>query len=637
MAEGNRKLAAIMSADVVGYSRLMAADEPATVRLLQEYRAAIARVVERHKGRVVNAPGDNILSEFPSAVEAVESAHEIQQVLKGRNLELAPEKRMELRIGINLGDVIEEADGTIYGDGVNLAARMEALAEAGGICISSSVYEAVEGKLELGFDFLGARKVKNIDRPINVYRVRAEQAIEAPSALKPRRIATVIMAAAGLAIFVGILLWSKVQGPVPDGSVETANDSADQNLASLSGPTVAVLPFQNLSGDPDQDFFADGISEDVLNQLSPAMGIQVISRSSSFRYRGADIDVAHIGAALGAHFLVVGGVRMSADTVRVTAELVEVATAKKVWSNAYDRDLTMSQLFAVQDDIAQSIVATIADEYGVISQLTRERARDSTASLSSYECILRAYHYFERATAADHLVARTCLEEAVEKDPDYAEAWGWLAILYANEHAWGFNTNPDPLGRSLAAGNKAVAIDRSSQMAWEGKAAAHYFRGERDEFGPAAQKAIELNPNDVSTIANMSWYYGMFGDYDAALPLLDRAIALSPYPPHWYFHTYWAKYFSDGDYETALEYALKSEIDVFFMPHLLLAATNAELGDIAQSAINVKKLKTLKPDIGETYTSWAQSLHWPQDLIERVAQSLNKAGVPIDDSSSLGE
>jgi adenylate cyclase len=629
-----RKLAAILSADVVGYSRLMAQHEAATVVTLREYRTAFERVVERHKGRVVNAPGDNILADFSSAVEAVHAAVEVQKVIEGRNLELPPERRMQFRVGVNLGDVIAEDDGSIYGDGVNIAARMEALAEPGGICISSTVYDAVQGKIDFGFDFLGNQQVKNIPRPIAVYRVRAQQAVAPPTRGRTARKVALAMTAGLLVIVLAAIGWHLSRERPSDQGAGLVNNA---KLGTSTGPVIAVLPFQNLSGDTAQDYFAEGVSEDVLNQLSRAMGIQVIGRGSSFRYRGPNVDSLKAGTELGTQFLVVGSVRRAGKEIRVSAELIEVASGKVVWSNTYNRDLTTTELFAVQDDITQSIAATIASGYGAIAQLTRRRARGNDASLGSYECVLRAYHYFEYFTEANHLRARDCLEKAVQRDPQYAEAWGWLAILYANEHAWGFNRRDDPLGRSLTAANKAVTADRNSQMAWEGKAAAHFFRGERDDFHSAAQKAISINPNNVGTTGNIAWYYMNFGDYERALPFVEHAISLSPFPPFWYYHPYWQKYYTDGDYAVALEYAKKGKQDTFFPCYLMLAATYAELGDELQAANNVRQLLEAKPDIAKTFRPWANALHWPSELINKIASSLGKASLPISDDGAAAE
>ena len=292
-----RKLAAILSADAVGYSRLMAADEAATVETLKAYRDIIVRLVARHGGRVVNAPGDALLAEFPSAVEAVQAAIEIQQSVEGHNIELEADRRMQFRIGVNLGDVIEESDGTIYGDGVNIAARLEALAEGGGVCISSTVYDAVEGKLALGFDFLGEHQVKNIAKPIRVYRVRAES--KPPSArprAKRRMQWQIAVPAVALILLLlgaaGVWKWSS-------SSVSPLSEKA----------SIAVLPFENIGSDFKWDRFADGITEDIITDLSHSKDLFVIARNSTEVYKGKPVDIRHVGRDLGVKYVLEGSIQ----------------------------------------------------------------------------------------------------------------------------------------------------------------------------------------------------------------------------------------------------------------------------------------------------------------------------------------
>jgi adenylate cyclase len=292
-----RKLAAILSADVVGYSSLMAANEAATIETLKSYRDIIARLVVRRSGRVVNAPGDALLAEFPSAVEAVQAAIEIQKSLEGHNIELEPERRMQFRIGVNLGDVIEEADGTIYGDGVNIAARMEALAEGGGVCISSTVYDAVEGKLACGFDFLGEQQVKNIAKPVRVYRVRAEPKPSARPRSKRRLTWQIVVPALALILMMGAIgawFYRDRWMPAPEIAAE------HPVLGAFNGPSIAVLPFVNLSGDTNQEYFSDGLTEDLITQLSRASrDLRVLARNTAFQYKGKAVDVSKLGRELG--------------------------------------------------------------------------------------------------------------------------------------------------------------------------------------------------------------------------------------------------------------------------------------------------------------------------------------------------
>ena len=356
--EGDRKLAAILSADAVGYSKLMADDERATVNTLKEYRLAIARVIERHKGRVVNSPGDNILADFPSAVEAVQAACEIQQVLKGRNLELPAERRMEFRIGVNLGDIIEESDGTIYGDGVNIAARMEALADAGGICISNTVYDAVEGKVDSGFDFLGEQQVKNIAKPVNVYRIRTDGGTKPAPAqtTAPRHWKRPAIAAAAVlaVVSIGLLVWQKT-GPGPEAPAPVIATTDDPLLALLTGPSIAVLPFENLSGDSADDYFAAGLAGDIAVQLSYVQDLRIIGRSSTQKYQGTATDPRQIAEELGVQFVLVGSVRRSTETIRVTAELIDGGDGSQIWAETFDRELTSGDLFSAQDEITRHI------------------------------------------------------------------------------------------------------------------------------------------------------------------------------------------------------------------------------------------------------------------------------------------
>jgi TolB-like protein/class 3 adenylate cyclase len=355
-----RKLAAILSADVVGYSRLMAANETATVETLKSYRDIIARLVVRRGGRVVNAPGDALLAEFPSAVEAVQAAIEIQKSVEGHNIELEAERRMQFRIGVNLGDVIEEADGTIYGDGVNIAARLEALAEGGRVCISSTVYDAVEGKLSYGFDFLGEQQVKNIAKPVRVYRVRGEPKSPPTRAWPKRRMQWQIAVPALVLILLllgaaGAWRWSS-----PPGSP----------LAEKA--SVAVLPFENIEGDSKWDRFADGITEDIITDLSHSKDLVVIARNSTEVYKGKPVDIRQVGRDLNVKYVLEGSIQSLGERIRVTAQLIEAASGSHIWSERYDRPA--DDLFAVQNDVTQRIAATLRGGRGGRAQSSQAQA-----------------------------------------------------------------------------------------------------------------------------------------------------------------------------------------------------------------------------------------------------------------------
>ena len=399
-----RKLAAILSADVVGYSRLMAANEAATVETLKAYRDIIARLVARHGGRVVNAPGDSLLAEFPSAVEAVQAAIEIQQSVEGHNIELEADRRMQFRIGVNLGDVIEEADGTIYGDGVNIAARMEALAEGGGVCISSNVYDAVEGKLALGFDFLGEHQVKNIAKPVRVYRVRAESKQTSVRSRPKRRMQwqTAVPVVAAILLLLGAAgawRWSSPQ-------VSPLSEKA----------SIAVLPFENIGGDTKWDRFADGLTEDIITDLSQSKDLFVVARNSTEIYKGKPADIRNVGRDLGVHYVLEGSLRPIEDQIRVTAQLIDARTGGHVWSSRYDRPAT--DLFNVQSDVTEKIAATLTGYEGAVAEAERLLVRRKLPSdLTAYDTYLLGMEAKHKVTKEGLEEAEGLFRKAIELDP----------------------------------------------------------------------------------------------------------------------------------------------------------------------------------------------------------------------------
>src|SRR5436309_8486126 len=373
-----RKLVAILSADVQGYSRLMGEDEVGTLRRLTAYREVTDALIQHHRGRIVGTAGDSILAEFASAVEAVQCAAAIQQALKTKNTDLPAERRMEFRIGINVGDVIVEGP-QIYGDGVNIAARLEALAEGGGICLSGTVYDQIENKLALGYEYLGEQTVKNIAKPVRVYRVR-DAAASAPAQASRKETAPRL--------------------PLPDK------------------PSILVLPFVNMSNDPEQEYFSDGITEDITTDLSKISNLFVISRNSAFTYKGKAVKVRDISREMGVRYVLEGSVRKAGERVRISAQLIDATTDHHLWAERYDRPLT--DIFAVQDEIVQKMVTTLKLQLSVREQgLLVRRAQEN---LEAYEAFLRGLTYFYRLTKEGNAQARQLFEQAVALDPAYAEA-----------------------------------------------------------------------------------------------------------------------------------------------------------------------------------------------------------------------
>jgi adenylate cyclase len=548
----NRKLAAILSADVVGYSRLMQDDDAATVATLQEYRAAIARVIERHKGRVVNAPGDNILAEFPSAIEAVECADEIQKVLQGRNLELPAERRMEFRIGVNLGDVIEEADGTIYGDGVNIAARMEALAEGGGICISSKVLDEVEGKLDFGFDFLGEQPVKNIDKPVRVYRVRSQAG--GADVKTPRRFHWPALAAAAttVAVVVGVIAWQAMPVPVSDTEVAPETDVASVERMAFplpEEPSIAVLPFDNLSGSSEHDLIADGLSENIIAVLSQLRGMLVIARSSTFTYKGKPVMTQQVAEELGVRYVLEGSVQVSGQSLRVTAQLVDALSGSHIWSDRYDRAL--SDVFAVQDEITLELVTALQVELTEGAQAVIWRG--GTDNLEAWNLHQRGLVLFRRFTKEDNLRARALFEKAVAIDPDYALGWVYIGHTYqvAARFGWSSDSEAD-WQRVEEVGRKALALDPEFPDTYTLLAYYSALNGDTKQAIALARKGVDLGPGHSVVTAIASSLHLYSGQLDEALALMQRAMRLSPHYPAWYASVLAAIQNNLGNHEEAI-------------------------------------------------------------------------------------
>src|SRR3989441_1650150 len=370
-----RKLAAILSADVKGYSRLMGEDEIATIRTLTAYRAVMATLIQRHRGRVVDSPGDNLLAEFASVLDAVQCAVEIQQELKVRNADLPAPRKMEFRIGINLGDVIVEGE-RIYGEGVNIAARLEGLAEAGGICISGTVYDQIENKLALGYKYLGKQVVKNIARPVQVYRVSMEPRAAPLKASKE---------AEGQPPGI-IRLWPRGRTEPLKASreAEGQRQPLQKGMELPDKPSIAVLPFINLSGDPEQEYFSDGMTEDLITDLSKLSGLFVIARHSVFTYKGKAVKVEQVGRELGVQYVLGGSVRKVDNRVRITAQLVDATTGYHLWAERYDRPL--KDIFALQDETIQKIVAALAVK---LTEEEQERVwRRYTDNMEAYDYLL---------------------------------------------------------------------------------------------------------------------------------------------------------------------------------------------------------------------------------------------------------
>jgi adenylate cyclase len=529
-----RKLAAILSADVEGYSRLMDDDEEATVRTLTSYRTAITDLAQQFRGRVVDTPGDNILAEFTSVVDAVNCAVEIQRELAERNAELLYNRKMEFRIGVNLGDVIEE-EGRIYGDGINIAARVESLSEAGGICISGRAYDQVANKLGLEYENLGEHQVKNISTPIRVYRVlsfpgaAAHRVIKAKKALRKTWRKTVLAIAAVLVIVVGVWAVWNYQFRAPPITEEVVSEKP-VSTGIPEKPSIAVLPFVNMSDDPKQDYFGDGLAEDLITDLAKISGLLVISRNSTFVYKDKSIGTKQIAENLGARYVLEGSVRKVGDQVRINAQLIDAPTQHHLWAERFDGPL--SDIFALQDKIARKIVASLAVK---LTELEQEHVyRKETDNIKAYDALLKGADLMKRYSPDRTVKAIPYFEEAIKLDPNYSRAYAGLAEAYIFAGIYGGRLvglspqecflrsehnreismkNPTygsylvnayfffPVQRrweeAIADGERSVALAPKESSAWHGLGWALIWGGRPEEAADVAGTALRVDPGCV--------------------------------------------------------------------------------------------------------------------------------------------
>jgi adenylate cyclase len=536
-----RKLAAIFSTDVKGYSRLMGDDEVATIHTLTAYREVMATLIQQHRGRVVDSPGDNLLAEFPSVVEAVQCAVAIQRELRVRNAELPPSRRMEFRIGLNLGDVITEGE-RIYGDGVNIAARLEGLAEAGGLCISGTVYDQIKTKLALGYEDLGAQAVKNITEPVRVYRVQLEPGAAVPAlreqeekavgeAGRPlpqqegaaRRVLALswrksVLALVGLLLLLsgGVTVWHLAFRPPSPSSMVPAEKAP--TVALPETPSIVVLPFVNLSSDPEQEYFSDGITEDLTSRLSKLAGLRVISRNSAFTYKGKAVKVQDVSQELGVRYVLEGSVRKAGDQVRITAQLIDATTDQHLWAERYDRPLT--DIFALQDALVHKMVTTLqlqlsVREYGILVRKTRE-------NLEAYDAFLRGLTYFYRNTREANAQARQTFEHAVALDPTYAEAYAFLGSTYRMEWAGRWSQDPQVLERAIELAQKALALDDTQSWAYVVLSWIYLDKRQLEPALAEMERAIALEPSHAHSYAVRGQILLFMGRLEEALRSVER-------------------------------------------------------------------------------------------------------------------
>jgi adenylate cyclase len=626
-----RKLTALLSADVKGYSRLMGEDEKSTVETLKTYREVIGNLIRQYQGRVIDSPGDNVLSEFASVVDAVECAVKIQEELKKKNEELPENRRMEFRIGVHHGDVIED-EKRIYGDGVNIAARIEGLAEGGGICISRTSFDSVKNKLKLGYEYLGEHSVKNIAEPVRVYKVlmEPEYAGKVIGEEKPKPKQWRWAGIGGIVVLIivaGVFaIWNFYFRPdVEPASVEKMAFPLPEK------PSIAVLPFDNLTGDPKHSYLSDALTENIIGGLSKIPEMFVIARNSTFTYKDKPVKVQQVAEELGVRYVLEGSVQISADQLRVAAQLIDALKGHHVWSEKYDRK--MEDFFSIQDDITLNIAIALQ---GKLTEGEQARIRHSTDNLEAWSLAVEAHGLLETYTRENIAKAREFFKKAVDLDPTYAYAWtflGWTYWVDGVYHSAHYDREQS-FDSALKMAQKAISIDLESSDAHVLFSLIYLTQKKYDEAEAFGKKAIDLDPNSSENHGLVAITMQNGGKFEEAIALLKQAMRLDPYYPNWYLMRLGMCYRMVGMYEESVA-ALKEGLQRFRKGgaapwdrgYLYLAATYSMMGQLEEARDCVSKALEFNPKM--SVDAWRKRLQYkdPQHT-DRILAALRKAGLP---------
>ncbi|MER9467780.1 adenylate/guanylate cyclase domain-containing protein [Mesorhizobium sp. M0482] len=571
-----QRLAAILAADMAGYSRLMEADESGTLARLRTHRIELVDpAIAKNKGRIIKTTGDGMLVEFQSVTDAVKCAVEIQQRMKRRNSDVPQERRIEFRIGINLGDIIFD-DDDIFGDGVNIASRIEQLADVGGICVTAAVATQIADRLEIAMEDLGEKTLKNISRPVRLYRI----GFDSPA--------------------------------LPE--VEAKR--------SISKPSIVVLPFTNMSGDPEQEFFADGLTEDIITELSRHHELFVISRNSSFVYKNRAVNVREVAEKLTVQYLVEGSVRKIGDRVRVTVQLIDTANDAHIWADKYDRKL--DDIFAIQDEVTAAIAATLP---GRVEAAQRDQlARAKPANMAAYECVLAAKVLHHRSTIADNERAQTLIERAVTLDPDYAHAHAWRACILGQAWVHNWCEDRDAVWNNImAALDRALALDNNDADVHRILAAVNVNNNELTTARYHQERALALNPNYDLVVVQQGELLTWLGRPEEGIEWIRKAMQLNPHHPERFWSHLGKAHFAARQYGEAIE-AFMHLSTMDSAQHAFAAACYGWLGDEIAAAAHLGKIRTLDPQFD--LDSFIATLHFAQESdVQHVREGLLKAGI----------
>ncbi len=621
-AEALRRLTAIVAMDVAGYSRLVAVDEEATLTALRHHRADfIDPTILEFRGRIANTAGDSLLIEFPSVVDAVRCAIALQEGMEERNAAVEPKRQIVFRAGVNLGDVFEH-DGDLLGDGVNLAARLEGIAKPGGICLSAAAYEQVRGRLNVTFEDFGSKSLKNIPTPVHVWQVRLGQAASTPVRKRiPRR--RLVMAALGLILVAasGLGLWHMRPAEPPP-----------ERMPSLDGtvpgdkPSIAVLPFTNMSNDAEQDYFSDGVTDDLITDLSRLSGLFVIARNTVFTYKNRAVDVKQVSRDLGVRYVLEGSVRKAGDRVRINTQLIDANTGGHVWAERYDREL--GDIFALQDDVTRKIVSALALEL-TADERTQLRKSDPETSPEVYDLYLRGTEALRQYTPESIEQARTYYLRALSLDPDYARAYAAMAFTYTASGIFFRSADIEhDIAEALRYGERAMQLNAALPQAHFAMAIAWLRKGDHDKARVAAESAIRHDPNYSDGYAALANILFFSGDGDGAVQAMRKAMRLNPRYSAAYIDILGRAYFILGEYEQAISEFREciTRDPALITCHSFLAATYALMGRIGEAQWEADEIRGLEPGFTLKSDNVIPQFLRREDR-ERYRDGLRKAGI----------
>jgi adenylate cyclase len=622
-----RKLTAILSADAVGYSRLMAEDETATVKTIATYREIMSSLIKLHRGRVVDSPGDNVLAEFSSVVDAVQCAVAVQNEFQTRNAELTENRRMEFRVGINLGDVIDE-DDRIYGDGVNIAARLEALADPGGICVSKTTFDQIETKLPLGYEYLGEQSVKNIPKPVGAYRVLMKPDAAGKVIGEKRFLGRFSRKTAMAAIIVLVIVAGGLIGW--NIYLQQSKKVEPASVKKMAFPlpektSIAVLPFKNISGESEQEFLADGITESIIGAVSRVSGIFVIASNSVFTYKGKAVKIQTVSEELGVQYVLEGTVQGIGERLRINAQLIDAIKGRHLWSEKYDRD--MKDLFAVQDNISKEVLTALRVKL-VEGEQGRVWAR-GTNNLDAYLKFLQAYDVFKSFNKENMILTRKICREAIALDPKYAEPYVLIGTAHLIDIWWHWGKSRQ---YSMEKGEeyiqKGFSLNPLSDFAYGALGSLYLHQRRYDEAVEAKEKAIEFNPNASDNIVSLAIIFNFIRRYEEAIPLFKEAQRLNPYGPAWYIHNLGHTYRGLERWDEAIaEFERALERNPDHLPSILgMAMVYGMAGRLNEGRAVAAKILKMNPRFSiEDTAGWA---HKYKSDAEAMRDGLRKVGIP---------